>query len=85
VKRKSYDARVRAVYKRAVKALGGGITWRQICRVESSLAWSQRELLLDGDADPASPAGRSGRVVQVKLPPGIGTSVSLLPPFTRGL
>ena len=67
MKRKSYDARVRAVYKRAVKAIGGGVTWRQICRVESGLAWSQRELLLDGDADPASAAGRSGRVMQVSI------------------
>lgn len=53
-----YNARVRATYKKLVKALGL-ISWHEVVAVESRLAELHAELILDGDADKKSRKGKT--------------------------
>ena len=62
----TYDARVRASYKRLVRELGI-LTWREVVAMESKLAAQRGELmrvLRDCDADPTGVHGK-GRFVKV--------------------
>jgi hypothetical protein len=64
VNQNAYDARVRATYKRLIRALGL-LSWREICTIESCLAKEQRELIQDGDADPRMTRG-NGQYFKVR-------------------